>query len=288
MMECHCHQRRKHAIRQRFFTSLAVVLLGFASIGATWSRAQDWTALREGMVAEIHADVIATRSYIGKGSLQPEVFTVLGRVPRHLFVDEALASRAYEDTALPIGLGQTISQPWVVARMTEAVVADPPDLVLERLDADTPLDVEAYRRLGLRAPVRALRGDALMIPGPRIVESLEQIAAALPVIAADPAFAGVMRETAHLGAGVQRLDGVGCGHPQIVVAMGREDDLVRARHPLQQHPDEVAELVVIGIANRVRDVHDRSTGVNDLFDDLGQIVRIGPGGVLCGIFHLRA
>ena len=43
-------------------------------------------------------------------------------VPRHLFVDEALASRAYEDTALPIGLGQTISQPWVVARMTEALL----------------------------------------------------------------------------------------------------------------------------------------------------------------------
>jgi len=43
-------------------------------------------------------------------------------VPRHLFVDEALASRAYEDTALPIGLGQTISQPYVVARMTEALL----------------------------------------------------------------------------------------------------------------------------------------------------------------------
>lgn len=50
---------------------------------------------------------------------------VLGRirdVPRHLFVDEALASRAYEDTALPIGLGQTISQPLIVARMTEALL----------------------------------------------------------------------------------------------------------------------------------------------------------------------
>src|SRR5277367_2297077 len=44
-------------------------------------------------------------------------------VPRHLFMDEALASRAYEDTALPIGFGQTISQPFVVARMTEALLA---------------------------------------------------------------------------------------------------------------------------------------------------------------------
>ena len=43
----------------------------------------------------------------------------MNAVPRHIFVDEALASRAYEDTPLPIGCGQTISQPWVVARMTE-------------------------------------------------------------------------------------------------------------------------------------------------------------------------
>ncbi|MEO0573926.1 MAG: protein-L-isoaspartate(D-aspartate) O-methyltransferase [Pseudomonadota bacterium] len=60
---------------------------------------------------------------------------VLGRirdVPRHLFVDEALASRAYEDTALPIGLGQTISQPYIVARMTEALLHDGPlESVLE-------------------------------------------------------------------------------------------------------------------------------------------------------------
>src|SRR6188474_2407749 len=44
-------------------------------------------------------------------------------VPRHLFVDEALASRAYEDTALPIGFGQTISQPFIVAVMTQALLA---------------------------------------------------------------------------------------------------------------------------------------------------------------------
>jgi protein-L-isoaspartate(D-aspartate) O-methyltransferase len=52
--------------------------------------------------------------------------TVLDRirsVPRHLFVDEAIASRAYEDTALPIGFSQTISQPYIVARMTEVVLA---------------------------------------------------------------------------------------------------------------------------------------------------------------------
>ena len=55
--------------------------------------------------------------------------TLLERIrtlPRHIFVDEALASRAYEDTALPIGFGQTISQPYIVARMTEALLEGPP------------------------------------------------------------------------------------------------------------------------------------------------------------------
>jgi protein-L-isoaspartate(D-aspartate) O-methyltransferase len=53
-------------------------------------------------------------------------------VPRHIFVDEALGSRAYEDTALPIGYGQTISQPYIVARMTEALLeAGAADNVLE-------------------------------------------------------------------------------------------------------------------------------------------------------------
>lgn len=49
------------------------------------------------------------------------VLNAIRTVPRHLFVDEALATRAYEDTALPIGHGQTISQPWVVAKMTQAL-----------------------------------------------------------------------------------------------------------------------------------------------------------------------
>ena len=53
-----------------------------------------------------------------------QVLNVICRIPRHLFVDEALASRAYEDTALPIGHGQTISQPFVVARMTEILIRD--------------------------------------------------------------------------------------------------------------------------------------------------------------------
>ncbi len=56
------------------------------------------------------------------GIRDERVLTAMRQVPRHLFIDEALASRAYEDTALPIGKSQTISQPWVVARMTEALL----------------------------------------------------------------------------------------------------------------------------------------------------------------------
>jgi protein-L-isoaspartate(D-aspartate) O-methyltransferase len=52
-------------------------------------------------------------------------------LPRHIFVDEALATRAYEDNALPIGFGQTISQPYIVARMTEALLEHSPRKVLE-------------------------------------------------------------------------------------------------------------------------------------------------------------
>jgi protein-L-isoaspartate(D-aspartate) O-methyltransferase len=59
----------------------------------------------------------------GEGIRDENVLGAMGGVPRHLFVDEALASRAYEDTALPIGFGQTISQPYVVARMIEVLAA---------------------------------------------------------------------------------------------------------------------------------------------------------------------
>jgi protein-L-isoaspartate(D-aspartate) O-methyltransferase len=61
-----------------------------------------------------------------QGISNEAVLDRIRNVPRHLFVDEALSSRAYEDTALPIGFGQTISQPYIVARMTEALLAAGP------------------------------------------------------------------------------------------------------------------------------------------------------------------
>jgi protein-L-isoaspartate(D-aspartate) O-methyltransferase len=74
-----------------------------AGIGMTSTRT------RERMIERLRAD----------GIRDEVALAAMKAVPRHIFVDEALASRAYEDTPLPIGDGQTISQPWVVARMTE-------------------------------------------------------------------------------------------------------------------------------------------------------------------------
>lgn len=66
-----------------------------------------------------------------KGIHNEDVLAAIARVPRHIFVDEALAHRAYEDTALPIGYGQTISQPFIVALMTQTLLTAPRSRVLE-------------------------------------------------------------------------------------------------------------------------------------------------------------
>ena len=66
-----------------------------------------------------------------KGVTSESVLAAIGAVPRHIFIDEALAHRAYEDTALPIGQGQTISQPFVVALMTQTLLDRPRPRILE-------------------------------------------------------------------------------------------------------------------------------------------------------------
>src|ERR1700683_3295125 len=81
-----------------------------SGIGRTWARP------RERRVQRLR----------DQGISDPVVLDRIRNVPRHIFVDEALGSRAYEDTALPIGFGQTISQPYIVARMTEALLAGGP------------------------------------------------------------------------------------------------------------------------------------------------------------------
>ncbi len=83
-----------------------------------------------GMTSQRTRDRMVAR-LAGQGIRDPRVLETLAREPRHLFLDEALAHRAYEDTSLPIGHGQTLSQPWIVARMTELVLQESPARVLE-------------------------------------------------------------------------------------------------------------------------------------------------------------
>jgi protein-L-isoaspartate(D-aspartate) O-methyltransferase len=75
----------------------------------------------EGMTSQRARDRLAA-TLKESGIRDPRVIEVIRNTPRHHFIDQALHSRAYENTALPIGHGQTISQPWVVARMTEALL----------------------------------------------------------------------------------------------------------------------------------------------------------------------
>jgi protein-L-isoaspartate(D-aspartate) O-methyltransferase len=75
----------------------------------------------EGMTSQRARDRLAA-TLKESGIRDARVIEVIRNTPRHHFIDQALHSRAYENTALPIGHGQTISQPWVVARMTEALL----------------------------------------------------------------------------------------------------------------------------------------------------------------------
>ena len=84
-----------------------------------------------GMTSQRTRERLIERLY-EEGLSSPQVLEVIRRTPRHMFVDEALAHRAYEDTALPIGHNQTISHPYIVGRMTELLLAGGPlDKVLE-------------------------------------------------------------------------------------------------------------------------------------------------------------
>lgn len=83
-----------------------------------------------GMTSQRTRDRLVSRLR-GAGISDERVLAAIGDVPRHIFVDEALAHRAYEDTALPIGHGQTISQPYIVALMTQTLLNVPRERVLE-------------------------------------------------------------------------------------------------------------------------------------------------------------
>lgn len=94
--------------------------------------AESWEAsARERLVDEIGQEFRATSAMTGKSALDPRVKRALREVPRHLFVPPAYRAHAYENRPLPIGYGQTISQPYIVALMTELLEPRPDHAVLE-------------------------------------------------------------------------------------------------------------------------------------------------------------
>jgi protein-L-isoaspartate(D-aspartate) O-methyltransferase len=86
---------------------------------------------RAQLIREIEQHVRETSAYLEKDRLDPRVMQAMARIPRHEFVPESAKRYAYENRPLPIGHGQTISQPYIVAIMTDLLELDPDDKVLE-------------------------------------------------------------------------------------------------------------------------------------------------------------
>jgi len=110
-----------------FAAALLLSLTGAAQTAA----AQDFAAERQRMVQDITALVRETRAETGKPAFDERVMAVMARVPRHEFVPADQVAAAYRNRPLPIGHGQTISQPYIVALMTDLARAEPDHKVLE-------------------------------------------------------------------------------------------------------------------------------------------------------------
>jgi protein-L-isoaspartate(D-aspartate) O-methyltransferase len=93
--------------------------------------AEDYAMQRARLVGEVDAMYAATRAETGLARMSDAVRTALGKVERHRFVPESQRARAYGNHPLPIGAGQTISQPYIVALSTDLVAPQPGDVVLE-------------------------------------------------------------------------------------------------------------------------------------------------------------
>jgi protein-L-isoaspartate(D-aspartate) O-methyltransferase len=111
---------------------LLAFLVGFVLAGTVFAGDSDeYRAKREQMIKEIEADVRLTSRRIGKKQLSKSVMKAMANVPRHEFVPRRLRRAAYENRPLPIGYGQTISQPYIVALMTDLLDVEGDDIVLE-------------------------------------------------------------------------------------------------------------------------------------------------------------
>jgi len=111
-----------------FFVGLFIQLLLLSSGPVI---ADEYTQQRLQMVTEIENDVETTAKYINKESFNTRVMQAMNTVPRHEFVPAQLRDKAYENRPLPIGYGQTISQPYIVALMTDLLQPEPDHRVLE-------------------------------------------------------------------------------------------------------------------------------------------------------------
>lgn len=119
-----------HLLAQRIFLFFHAWLFLFL-IGSNALGFDRYEEARHKMIKAIEADVYETSFYINKKSLDPRVISVMGKVERHRFVPPSEESWAYANQPLPIGHGQTISQPYIVALMTDLVSVDPGEKVLE-------------------------------------------------------------------------------------------------------------------------------------------------------------
>ena len=109
-----------------------IMALGVAlGLFAGTTQAQDMASDRQAMVDEVAAMARAFDGGAGKGAIDPRVLAVLGRVPRHEFVPLQSRASAYDNRPLSIGHGQTISQPYIVALMTDLLAPRPQDTILE-------------------------------------------------------------------------------------------------------------------------------------------------------------
>ena len=108
-------------------------LVAFASLaaGGRAEAADPETRAREAMLLTIEGHARSAVGALGRPSIDPRVLEAMRRVPRHAFVPAELAANAYEDRPLPIGRGQTISQPFIVALMTDMLRTAPGQVVLE-------------------------------------------------------------------------------------------------------------------------------------------------------------
>lgn len=117
------------AILRSVRTTGAAIAFAFLTLVA--GAADPFAVARARMIQEIEGDVRVTSEEIGRKTLDPAVMRVMAAVPRHLFVPSQLQGNAYENRPLPIGYGQTISQPYIVALMTDLLRVNRDDVVLE-------------------------------------------------------------------------------------------------------------------------------------------------------------